>query len=277
MSTGTLESNPCLFNPPPESSVLVPNPYDNDTPNQDAAGYGSSSSDKSISDSFPDADSTEYDKKDMVESVLGNIDDQLQNVVAFPVAFSNAALHEVQLLKLLHEIGAPNHAFQSVMSWAKKAGDNDYHFHPSPMCYESQIRNLTGLVGMTPCRPTISQVSLEPDDIILDVVVFPFATMLASLLNCPMLNKIENLVINPDDRYGRCDGVGLGEVNSATWYQDTYDRMILDPDKDFLCPIVFAMDKTVISEISHLSVNVILFSTTLFNQEVSFIRRHGDS
>ena len=63
------------------------------------------------------------------------------------------------------------------------------------MCYESQIKNLSGLVGMTPCRPKITKVSLEPDDIILDVVVFPFATMLSSLLNCPMLNKLETLLL----------------------------------------------------------------------------------
>jgi hypothetical protein len=50
---------------------------------------------------------------------------------------------------------------------------------------------------MTPCRPTISQVPLELDNLQLDVVVFPFATMLASLLNCLMLNKLENLIVNP--------------------------------------------------------------------------------
>jgi hypothetical protein len=57
-------------------------------------------------------------------------------------------------------------------------------------------------------------------------------------------------------------------VNSGQWYQDTYDKVIADPTKDFLCPIIFAMDKTVISEISHLSVHIILFTTTIFNREV---------
>ena len=222
--------------------------------------------------SFPNVDTADDPDIELpADDTLPSSDDNLQNAVAFPVAFSDAALHEVELLKLLHQIGAPNHAFESLMSWAQKAGKNGYHFQPTPKCYESQIRNLTGIVGMTPCRPSVSQVSLEPDDLVLDVVVFPFASMLASLLNCPMLNKLENLVVNPVDRYGRycaADGL-LGEVNSGQWYQDTYDRMVIDPDKDFLCPIIFAMDKTVISEISHLSVNVILFSTTIYNREVS--------
>jgi hypothetical protein len=197
-------------------------------------------------------------------------DAHLQSVVTFPVAFTNAALHEVELLKLLHKMGAPNHAFESLMAWGRTASDHKYHFRPSPQRYESQIRNLTELVGMKPCRPTISQVSLEPDNLQLDVVVFPFASMLASLLNCPMLNKLENLVVNPTDRYGRYQSPDgrLGDVNSGQWYQDTYDKMITDPSNDFLCPIIFAMDKTVISEISHLSVHVILFTTTIFNCEV---------
>ena len=68
--------------------------------------------------------------------------------------------------------------------------------------------------------------------------------MLASLLNCPNLNKIENLLVNPIDRFAQFkdpDG-NLDKVNSAEWYRDTYDDMIVDTDKDFLVPIIFAME-----------------------------------
>ena len=94
--------------------------------------------------------------------------------------------------------------------------------------------------------------------------------MLSSLHDCPKFNKLENIVVNPHDRFGRYqspDGL-LDEVNSGKWYQDTYDQCILDPENDFLAPIIFTMDKTVISEDSHLSVYVILFTTSLFNREV---------
>jgi hypothetical protein len=198
------------------------------------------------------------------------VDPTIDDVVSFPVAFTNSALHEVKLLKLLHDIGAPNYAFQSFMNWGRNCCRDEYNFQPCPQRYESQIRNLTQLVGMDGCRPTKVPVCLEPDSLLLDVVVFPFATMLSSLLNCPILNKLENLVVNPHDRFGRyesSDGV-LGEVNSGQWYQDTYDQMINDSKKQFLAPIIFTMDKTVISEQSHLSVYVILFTTSIYNQEV---------
>ena len=195
----------------------------------------------------------------------------LLEVVTFPVVFTDSARHEVELLKLLIDIGAPNYSFHSFMQWGRNCRMDNYQFQPNPQRYESQIRNLTELVGMTGCRPKAVPVTLEPDNLTLDVIVFPFATMLSSLLNCPKLNKIENLVVNPLNRFGRyrsTDG-SAGEVNSAQWYQDTYDQVIQDPDKDFLAPIIFTMDKTVISEASHLSVYVILFTTSIYNREVT--------
>jgi hypothetical protein len=208
-------------------------------------------------------------QEELVEPGL-NVNSNLQNAVHFPIAFTDSAFHEVQLLKLLHCIGAPNYAFQSFMEWGRNCSIDAYHFQPLPQRYESQIRNLTQLVGMQDCRPTTIPVSLEPDNLTLDVVVFHFATMLSSLLNCPILNKLENLVVNPNDRFGwyeSPDGL-LVEVNSGQWYQDTYTQDIRNSKTKFLAPIIFTMEKTVILEASHLSVYVILFTTSIFNREV---------
>jgi len=227
------------------------------------------------SDGVIDSDHSGY--HDMTTPVVTSaVDHNIQDVISFPVAFTNSAFHEVKLLKLLHDIGAPNYSFQSFMEWGRNCLKDEYNFQPCPQRYESQIRNLTELVGMTGCRPSKVPVCLYPDNLMLDVVVFPFATMLSSLLNCPILNKLENLVVNPDDRFGRYKSPNgkLDEVNSGQWYQDTYDQNINDPSKEFLAPIIFTMDKTVISEASHLSVYVILFTTTIYNREVGLIVLH---
>jgi hypothetical protein len=101
VSTGIFESNPCLLNPPPDSSSRNSHPDADDNPNQDVASTGSPLLETSFAYSFPEADSDDPDTNEVVDSIQVNTEDQLQNVVAFPVAFSNAALHEVQLLKLL--------------------------------------------------------------------------------------------------------------------------------------------------------------------------------
>ena len=141
----------------------------------------------------------------------------LQDVVTFPLAFTNSAYHEVQLLKLLHDIGAPDYSFKAFMEWGRSCSHHNYHFEPTPQGYHSQIRNLTQIVGMNDCCPTSIPVILEPDNLTLDVIVFLFATMLSSLLNCPMLNKIDNLVVNPHDRFGRYESP-YGLLDEAVSY-----------------------------------------------------------
>jgi hypothetical protein len=101
VSTGIFESNPCLLNPPPDSSSRDSHPDADDNPNQDVESTGLPLSETYFAYSFPEADSDDPDTNEVVDSIQVNTEDHLQNVVAFPVAFSNAALHEVQLLKLL--------------------------------------------------------------------------------------------------------------------------------------------------------------------------------
>jgi hypothetical protein len=61
--------------------------------------------------------------KELAEPGL-NDDSNLQNAVRFPVAFINSAFHEVQLLKLLYGIGAPNYDFQSFMEWERNCSSD---------------------------------------------------------------------------------------------------------------------------------------------------------
>jgi hypothetical protein len=210
--------------------------------------------------------------EDNVEDKADIVQD-LTDVFSFPRAYTTAQKYEVELLKIIHATGAPNGAFESIMAWAHSAGNANYDFQPMPKKYVRQIHHLEQFVGMTACRPAQVPVPMYPHllpDDKLDVVVFDFPTMLASLFNCPLLNKNENLVVNHNDRFGKYispDGY-LGEVNSGQWYDKAYSCLVKDAAKDFLCPIIFTMDKTVISEMGGLNVYVILFTTSIFNRQV---------
>jgi hypothetical protein len=210
---------------------------------------------------------------------LGTVSDAeegLQDVIQFPQAFTTSQKHEANLIHIIHSIGAPNGAFHSIMAWAQKAATDGYDFQPSPSEYNPQINRLEALVGMKACRPAVTSVDMfcpDMEEDLLDVVVFDFPSMLASLFNCPVLNKLENLVVNPRNRYSKFEAPNglLGEVNSGLWYDTAYKNLVHDVDKDFLCPIIFAMDKTVISEMAGLHVFVILFTSTIFNRQVCIL------
>ena len=78
---------------------------------------------------------------------------------------------------------------------------------------------------------------------------------------------MSNLVVNHSDYFGKYTSPfgKLGEVNSGYWYQKAYEKMVLDPYKDFLMPIIFAMDKTTISSSTNLHSYAFMFTTTIFD------------
>ena len=90
--------------------------------------------------------------------------------------------------------------------------------------------------------------------------------MLSALLNNTDINQMSSLVVNTNDPFSKyISPTGkLGEVNSGHWYHQAYINLVKDPNKDFLLPIIFAMDKTTISSTAGLHVYAIMFTTTLF-------------
>jgi hypothetical protein len=82
-----------------DSSIATPNEFD----------------DKLSTTVGSDAEShVPHNEESLVES-------NLLEVVTFPTAFTNSARHEVKLLKLLLDTGAPNYAFQSFMEWGRES------------------------------------------------------------------------------------------------------------------------------------------------------------
>jgi len=104
-----------------------------------------------------------------------------------------------------------------------------------------------------------------------NVVVFDVKKIIASLFEDNNLNQYENLVVNHTNRFSKYEPIDnrYGEVNSGLWYNNAYENCIKDKDKDFLCPLILASDKTTLSEIGDLHVDAIFLTTSLFNTKVS--------
>src|SRR5687767_7965394 len=167
--------------------------------------------------------------------------------------YSNESQREVFLLQILNSIGAPHYAFKLIMEWAHDAFISGYKFSPKCGTHQQQIKRIERWLNLSHCRPFKKQVVLPPDQLQLDVTCFPFVSMLESLLNNPELTQDCNLVINKNgDHFSKFKSPEgrLGEVNSGAWYRTAYKFMIKNVDTDFLCPIIFAMDKTTISNMA---------------------------
>src|SRR5687768_18356356 len=127
--------------------------------------------------------------------------------------------------------------------------------------------------NLKPIRPFNKDVIMpnsldDPTDTSLhQVVCCNFTSMLISLLQDKNINGLNNLVVNKNDPFSKyvSENSKLGEVNSGTWYQQAYKTMVKDPNKDFLLPIIFAMDKTTIFSTARMSVYAVMFTTSLFD------------
>ena len=119
-------------------------------------------------------------------------------------------------------------------------------------------------------RPYLKAVALTPDNLMLNVTCYDFSTMLSALMNDKKLNQITNLIVNPEDPFAKYVSPNgkLGEINSGYWYHQAYNNLVTDSKEDFLLPIIFAMDKTTISNSANLHVYAIMFTTSIFNQSI---------
>jgi hypothetical protein len=197
--------------------------------------------------------------------------DLIDHKTSQPFYHTNGLRCEIKLLKLLDEIGTPLYAYKAIMDWAKDAYLSNYDFNPRHSERNDAVKYLENLLHMNACRPKTIPVQLQGDNMKLEVVVFDVVAMLSSLLNDPELTQEENLVVSTKDRFSKYETEDnrLGEVNSGLWYERAYQNMIKNPDKDFLCPLILASDKTTLSEKGDLHIDAIFMTTSIFNIKVS--------
>ena len=182
-------------------------------------------------------------------------------------AYTVDMMVESNLMQLMIDIGAPLYAYQKVYKWAKDAYKLGYKFDAKATTYDSQIKQMQSQSYLKRIWPVMETVSLPGDNQLVDICEFDFTTMLAALLDDKEVNQDCNLVVNKDDHFAWYESPNgkLGEVNSGHWYQQAYDNKVMDPNKDFLMPIILAMDKTTISNSAHLHVFAVMFTTTIFD------------
>ena len=108
---------------------------------------------------------------------------------------------ETSLLKILKDTAAPLGSYQRIMQWAKNASNANYHFAPNQTSYQAQLKTLETTLNMQDLRPRHTLCHLEGHIDPVTVVHFDFVAHLKALLADPLLNNIDNLVVNPNNRF----------------------------------------------------------------------------
>ena len=110
--------------------------------------------------------------------------------------FSTDIINEVKLLKILTNIGAPLYAYKILMQWMHEAHMSNYEFDTKNKTYHQTISYLENDLNSHIARSKYVPVTLLPDQLKLNVVVFDVKKILASFFADTSLNQVQNLVIN---------------------------------------------------------------------------------
>jgi hypothetical protein len=173
------------------------------------------------------------------------------------------------LLKVMDDINAPDYAFGLILAWARGARAEEYSFHPQGGL--DRARNVTVLVksiaNATQLLPSVHSVS-SPHGPPCDVVVFDFVPQLLRLLQNPTLMIPENVVLDFQDPlkpYKSCNGL-LGEALSGSVYQNAYSRLITNPSRQLLVPIIQWIDRTSVTGNDRFSLKPYMFTPAIFTE-----------
>jgi hypothetical protein len=154
---------------------------------------------------FPMADNSNdmeeyYENQDFANAQYDEFDDDCY----ITTTYTSEQKFEICLLKLCTELETPLYAFEEIMNWACQAYLEGYKFLPIQKSYCTQIDKLEKWMGMEDHRPEEQSIEVPGINNTVDtlkVTRFDFITQFKSLLDDPVLNRDENLVINLTDRF----------------------------------------------------------------------------
>ncbi|MCP4748082.1 MAG: hypothetical protein GY874_18385, partial [Desulfobacteraceae bacterium] len=114
--------------------------------------------------------------------------------------------------------------------------------------------------------------TLLPSGTKLGVPVMDFEYLLANMLINDELMKQENLLIDLQKPFEkRINSTGTyGDIDTGSWYEDTYDKRCKDKFLDVLLPIIGFIDGTVIDKLGKQSLEPIALTLGIFNRNTRY-------
>lgn len=109
-------------------------------------------------------------------------------------------------------------------------------------------------------------VLLPQSNVYVDLVFHPFREQAQSLLTDPRI-KDEDLLffLNNPFQPPPEDFTTIGDINTGLAYRETYKKLITDPSRQVLLPIIMYMDAAITGQYDHLPIEALKFTLGIFN------------
>ena len=112
-------------------------------------------------------------------------------------------------------------------------------------------------------KPFIVDLQLMNSSYQIEVPQFDFVSAFMNIVYDPSITKdVSNLLYNDKDYLfpHNQHGYGVDDIHTGIWYKETHKNMILDANKEILCPIILFIDGVAIDSIGRMSLEPISFT-----------------
>ena len=188
----------------------------------------------------------------------------------YGVSFTDSMYAETKLLKLLNDANTPHFLFKDMLNWAAETNSSRMITSGTSSSRDAAITKLEKWQNLERCRPKKVSITLEEDNLTIDVVSFDFISQFYTLVSDPLLvADISQLDVNPDSPFTKYNASKhLSCFNSGQWYQDAWDNCCKNED-DWLCPLIFGCDETLVgSHLGRASITPLVFTLSIFTEEL---------
>mgnify|MGYP001787486850 FL=1 len=168
----------------------------------------------------------------------------------------------IKLLALLSEARAPLHLYNSVYNWHLKNTETVEFIGQ-----ETLVEYLTKRYNLVDSRPLLTEtIELPHSHARVNLVYHRFIDQVMSLLTDGRITDDDYLFHNdnpfesPPEEWTH-----VGDINTGLAYRETHKKLIKDPTKEVLLPILFYMDGAITGQFDHLPVEAVKFTLGIFN------------
>jgi len=168
----------------------------------------------------------------------------------------------IQLLDILIKQRAPLRIYDAIYKW------HCQNTHVTT--YKTKKALLEGLEkrhGMEKQRPkVINKMILPHSKSVIDLVYHDFEQQLKSLLTDPRIAEEDYLFFNNDPFSAPPSEFDtISDINTGLAYRETYKKLVIDPGKQVLLPIIMYMDAAVTGQYDCLPIEALKFTLGIFN------------
>ena len=167
----------------------------------------------------------------------------------------------IELLEVLAKARAPLNLYDFVYKWHVNNLDA-----VKVVTQKSLLVNMKKRYHLNNSSPKLSQsVTLPHSLACVDLVVHDFKWQVQSLLTDPRICQSDYLFHDNDPFAPPPEHLShISDVNTGLAYRETYKRLIKDPRRDVLLPIIFYMDGAVTGQYDKLPIEALKFTLGIF-------------